>query len=97
MKKLYLLFALFFFSIHGINTYVYAEENKKAWLGLVITKTEQKEFSTSIMVKEVEAGSPAEKAGIKKGDLINSINKKKNKEPNSFYQGNECIIFRRQS
>ena len=84
MKKLYLLFILLFFSIHGINIYVYAEEKEKAWLGLVITKTEQKEFSTSIMVKEVEAGSPAEKAGIKKGDLINSINKKKTKSPIHF-------------
>ena len=73
MKKLYLLFILLFFSIHGINTYVYAEEKEKVWLGVVITKTEQKEFSTSIMVKEVEAGSPAEKVGIKKGDLIDLI------------------------
>ena len=64
--------------------FITPETEKKVWLGVIIGKSEKKEFSTSIMVKEVEAGSPAEKAGIKKGDLINSINKKKTKSPIHF-------------
>ena len=84
MKKLagLLIFTVLIFI--NLSTFVLAETKKKVWLGIIIAKSEQKEFSTSIMVKEVEAGSPAEKAGIKKGDLINSINKKKTKNPIHF-------------
>jgi len=84
MKKLYIFFALLCFSTLGVYTPIYADQNEKAWLGIAITKSKQKESSTSVMIKEVEAGSPAEEAGIKKGDLINSINNKKTKSPIHF-------------
>ena len=56
-----------------------ADENIS--IGITIGKSNSKEFSTSAIVKAVEDNSPAQKAGILKGDFISSINKNKIKNP----------------
>ena len=57
--------------------------NENISIGITIGKGNSKEFSTSAIVKAVE-DSPAQKAGILKGDFINSINKTKIKSPIHF-------------
>ena len=81
MKNLLKLATFFIFIGLNLSTNIFAEADVKVWLGLTVGKTNQKEFSTSAIVKEIEINSPAQKAGIMKGDLINSINQKKIKNP----------------
>ena len=79
-------FFYFYIFIVFANCFLSSSINAKEEisLGIIVGNDKSKEFLTSAIIKEVENGSPADKAGIIKGDLINSLNKKKIKNPIEF-------------
>ena len=81
MKKLSKFCFLIFFLLINISSIALSESIENISIGMTVGKSNSKEFSTSAIVKDVEVNGPAQKAGIMKGDLINSINQKKIKNP----------------
>ena len=57
------------------------DEKPKVFMGVKIGK---EEGATEIVIVEVVADSPAEKAGLKMGDIIVKFDKKEYQEPNDF-------------
>ncbi len=70
-----------FFILINFSLFSLSIANENISIGITIGKSNSKEFSTSAIVKAVEDDSPAQKAGILKGDFISSINKTKIKNP----------------
>ena len=77
MKKLSKFCFLILFLLINISSIALSEASENISIGMTVGKSNSKEFSTSAIVKDVEVNGPAQKAGIMKGDLINSINQKK--------------------
>ncbi|MDC2969973.1 CHAT domain-containing protein [Candidatus Pelagibacter sp.] len=70
-----------FFILINFSLFSLSIANENISIGITVGKSNSKEFSTSAIVKAVEDDSPAQKAGILKGDFISSINKTKIKSP----------------
>ena len=84
MKKTANIYFLTFCLLINFSFITISAANENISIGITIGKSNSKEFSTSAIVKAVEDDSPAQKAGILKGDFINSINKTKIKSPIHF-------------
>ena len=93
MKKIIKFCFLCFFILINFSSIVLSEEIESISVGLTIGKSHSKDFPTSAMVKNVEIDSPADKAGIKKGDLISSVNKKKIKNPVQYIKIIKSFYF----
>ena len=81
MSKITNILFFIFFILINFSLFSLSIANENISIGITIGKDNSKEFSTSAIVKAVEDDSPAQKAGILKGDFISSINKTKIKNP----------------
>ena len=81
MQKIANIHFFTFFILINFSLISLSIANENISIGITIGKSNSKEFSTSAIVKAVEDNSPAQKAGILKGDFISSINKTKIKNP----------------